>query len=195
VTDAITELYQELGRQCLPAPPIPPALSSQIRTVGEQQWGTEEFDPEEQYLHAPHVARLVADTRPEPLWCFGYWGHGTNSYAYSLTCRLGPVALAMQGHWVPWVLYNNAIADAAELASIFQVARALIEVAGDQPGPVRVLVDASRFRDGYSVTPVAHLTGAGRTKIDRALEATARRPISLDEVVREAKKELNGPGR
>ena len=194
MTDAITELYQELGRQCLPAPPIPAALSAQIRNVGEHQWGTEDFDPEEQYLHSPQVARLVADSRPEPLWCFGYWGHGLNSYAYSLTCRLGPLALAVQGHWVPWVLYNNAIEDAAELASIFQVARALLNIAGELPGPVRVLVDVSKFRDGYSVTPAANMAATSRTQNDRALGAKGRQLASLDEVV-EMAKELIGPGR
>ena len=67
-----------------------------IRKVGEHQWGTEEFDAQEQYLHYRHVDELTGDERAEPLWLFGYWGHGVNSYAYSYACRFGPLLLAMQ---------------------------------------------------------------------------------------------------
>jgi hypothetical protein len=131
--------------------------------VADTTRGTGDFDPEEQHLHSRHVAKLVTDMRSDPLWCFGYWGHGVNSYAYSFTCRLGPLALAVQGLWVPWVLYDGPSADAAELAAMFQIARALFGVAGERPGPVRVLVDASQFRAGYFVPsiPPSEFNGAG----------------------------------
>ena len=100
-----------------------------------------------------HVERLRAGPASDPLWCFGYWGHGDNSYAYSLTCRTGPLVLAFQGLWVRWELYNSPGDDAAELARLFQVARSLLRTTEGRAGPVQVVAGASRIRGGYYVFP------------------------------------------
>ena len=158
--DAVADLYEELGAQCLPAPPIPAGLRASIRKLGDDQWGTEPFDAQEQYLHDGLVERLQSEPMSDPLWCFGYHGHGANSYAYSLTCRTGPLVLAFQGLWVKWELYNSPGSDAAELARLFQVARSLLATVEGRTGPVQVIADASLIRGGYSVIPIGTPTGS-----------------------------------
>ena len=152
--DAVADLYEELGAQCVTAPPIPVGLRGSIRKLGDGQWGTESFDAQEQYLHYRHVEVLRAGPVSDPLWCFGYWGHGVNSYAYSLTCRTGPLVIAFQGLWVKWDLYNSPGDDAAELARLFQVARSLLGMVDGRSGPVQVIAVASLIRGGYSVIPI-----------------------------------------
>ncbi|HZM55912.1 MAG TPA: hypothetical protein VFC03_12900 [Acidimicrobiales bacterium] len=117
-----------------------------------------------------HVERLRAGPASDPLWCFGYWGHGDNSYAYSLTRRAGTLVLAFQGLWVRWELYNSTGDDAAELARLFQVARSLLRTTEGRSGPVQVIAGASRIRGGYYVFPSeahskrAHQEGGGSSR-------------------------------
>ena len=170
---AISSLHQQMAGRCLPAPPVPSTVAPVITRQGPLAWGTEAFDPLDQYLHHDHVERLVAEVGGGPLWLFGHAGHGINSYAWSLSLRLGPLVLAVQGLWVDWLVYNRPAHDAAQLARLFQTARLLLAATGDLPGPARVLVDVSTFRDTCRVVDLAGGDEQRCASVEEAGEAAA----------------------
>jgi hypothetical protein len=140
VSSAVLGLQAALATRCLPVPPIHAQLLNSVEALGPEQWGTENFNPREHYLFWQHARELVTRTDRRPCFLFSYWGHGLNSYAFTLTASVGPLTLAVQSHWVDWQIYNDPAVDAGRLADIFQRARILILAAEVLPRPPRLLL-------------------------------------------------------
>jgi hypothetical protein len=144
-SEAIDGLLLLVGRLGVPAPYLPEALRPQIRHVDHFAWGTDVFDPMEHYFHR-NVDTLMDSDEDRPLWLCSWAGHGEMSYAWSLTCRLGPLAVAVEAWWPDWWPRGGQFEAATELALAFTLARLLIERAEGLEPPCRIVVDYAPFR-------------------------------------------------
>ncbi len=191
IPPAVRDLFVEMGRRSLPSPPVPHLVRSHVRSWGNDVWGTHRFDPMAHYLFRDCWQSLVTDRGDDPLFTFSHAGHGINSYFYTLTLRIGPLAVAAQSHWSPWPIYADRLMDITDMAHQYMNLRMLLEGVEGQPGPLRwvllaspsrgilTLIDVTRLdpNESWSVLgprlPVALDGGRGPISQDRFFELVA----------------------
>lgn len=197
VPPALCELFTEMGRQSLPSPPVPRLVWPELRSLGDSQWGTHPFDPMDHYMFHSCWQPLVTDGDGEPRFTFCHSGHGLNSYFYTLTLRIGPLAVATQSHWSPTPIYANQMRDAMDMAYQYTNLRMLIEGVAEQPGPLRWLLLSSRSRQITRLIDVARLDAsetwhAFSSELPEVLDGE-REPQTVGELCTLAAKALGFP--
>ena len=157
---AVADLYRTMGRQCLPSPPVPRPLRDRVEARGDLQWGTEPIDAKAHYMFSGCWQDLVTGDGGHPVFTFGHYGHGINSYFFTLRVRIGPLAAATQCHWSPYPIYADRLHDVSKMARQFMSMRILLDGVENQPGPVRWLLLSSTSRGFNSLVDVEALLAA-----------------------------------